>query len=102
MMGRNRPMLMRIPARHGETLSATTLHLPMPRCGGIGGNEDSRYRRCRVMDFSHQLNAYVARVEAGLDRHLPPAKTRPERLHTAMRYSLQAGGKRLRPVLVLA
>jgi geranylgeranyl pyrophosphate synthase len=33
---------------------------------------------------------------------VPLAGTRPERLHTAMRYTLEAGGKRLRPVLVLA
>ena len=54
------------------------------------------------MDFPAQLKAHVARVEHGLDLHLPPADTRPARLHTAMRYSLQAGGKRLRPVLTLA
>ena len=54
------------------------------------------------MDFAAALNRQVARVEAGLDRHLPLADTRPARLHEAMRYSLQAGGKRLRPVLVLA
>jgi geranylgeranyl diphosphate synthase type II len=53
------------------------------------------------MDFSARLNAYVARVEAGLDSLLPPASTRPARIHEAMRYSLQAGGKRLRPVLTL-
>jgi geranylgeranyl pyrophosphate synthase len=41
-------------------------------------------------------------VERGIDQLLPAATTRPARLHTAMRYSLQAGGKRLRPVLVLA
>ncbi|HEX3729158.1 MAG TPA: farnesyl diphosphate synthase, partial [Opitutaceae bacterium] len=54
------------------------------------------------MDFSAELNLRVARVEQGIDRYLPPAAERPERLHTAMRYSMQAGGKRLRPVLVLA
>ena len=54
------------------------------------------------MDFAAELKHRVARVERGLDRHLPPADTRPARLHTAMRYSLEAGGKRLRPVLVLA
>jgi geranylgeranyl pyrophosphate synthase len=54
------------------------------------------------MDFAAELKPLVARVEAGLDQHLPPADTRPARLHAAMRYSLQAGGKRLRPVLVLA
>lgn len=54
------------------------------------------------MDFVAKLKSHVARIEAGLDRHLPPIGTRPVRLHEAMRYSLQAGGKRLRPVLVLA
>ncbi len=55
------------------------------------------------MESSAQLlPAYVARVERGLDRLLPAASARPARLHTAMRYSLQAGGKRLRPVLLLA
>jgi geranylgeranyl diphosphate synthase, type II len=54
------------------------------------------------MDFSTKLNSLVAQAEAGLDQYLPPAGTRPTRLHTAMRYSLQSGGKRLRPVLVLA
>ncbi len=54
------------------------------------------------MDFSTKFSAAIARVEAGIDRHLPAADTRPARIHTAMRYSLQAGGKRLRPVLVLA
>ena len=54
------------------------------------------------MDFAAKLKRHVARVERGLDLHVPPATTRPARLHTAMRYSLEAGGKRLRPVLVLA
>jgi len=37
-----------------------------------------------------------------LDRFLPPETQRPETLHKAMRYSVFAGGKRLRPVLVIA
>jgi geranylgeranyl pyrophosphate synthase len=53
------------------------------------------------MDFTAQLNAHVARVEHGLAMLVPAATARPARLHTAMRYSLEAGGKRLRPVLVL-
>ena len=55
-----------------------------------------------MTDFPTVFKSYVARVEQGLDRYLPPADTRPARLHAAMRYSLEAGGKRLRPVLVLA
>lgn len=54
------------------------------------------------MDFPAELKRLIARVERGLDLHVPAAVTRPARLHTAMRYSLEAGGKRLRPVLVLA
>ena len=54
------------------------------------------------MDFAAELKRHVTRVERGLDLHVPSATTRPTRLHTAMRYSLEAGGKRLRPVLVLA
>ena len=54
------------------------------------------------MDFAAEMKRHVARVEHGLDLHVPPATTRPTRLHTAMRYSLEAGGKRLRPVLLLA
>ncbi len=54
------------------------------------------------MDFSSEFSRHVARVENGMNLHVPPAAERPARLHTAMRYSLEAGGKRLRPVLVLA
>lgn len=54
------------------------------------------------MDFTTKFTQFVARAEAGLARHTPPADTRPARLHAAMRYSLEAGGKRLRPVLALA
>lgn len=41
-------------------------------------------------------------IERALDRYLPKAKTKPATLHRAMRYSLFAGGKRLRPILCLA
>ncbi len=54
------------------------------------------------MDFAAALKRHVAQVERGLDHYLPAATTRPSRLHEAMRYSLLAGGKRLRPVLTLA
>jgi geranylgeranyl pyrophosphate synthase len=54
------------------------------------------------MDFPAELKRHVARVERGLALHVPAPETRPARLHTAMRYSLEAGGKRLRPVLALA
>jgi geranylgeranyl pyrophosphate synthase len=40
-------------------------------------------------------------VEVGIDTMLPSAATRPTRLHQAMRYSMEAGGKRIRPSLVI-
>lgn len=40
--------------------------------------------------------------EKALDRFLPKSTTRPATIHEAMRYSLFAGGKRLRPILCLA
>lgn len=54
------------------------------------------------MEFTAQYDTYRRTVETAFDRWVPPAKTPPARLHGAMRYSLEAGGKRLRPVLVLA
>ena len=54
------------------------------------------------MDFPAEFKRYASRVEHGIDLHVPRSETRPTRLHAAMRYSLEAGGKRLRPVLVLA
>lgn len=41
-------------------------------------------------------------IEAELDRLLPAASTWPAHLHQAIRHSVFAGGKRLRPVLALA
>ncbi len=54
------------------------------------------------MDFKATLNTYQMRVEQGINIWTPPKDTKPAHLHAAMRYSLEAGGKRLRPVLVLA
>ncbi|MBW8887376.1 MAG: polyprenyl synthetase family protein [Fibrobacteres bacterium] len=42
------------------------------------------------------------RVNAALERHLPPESDAPADLHKAVRYSIFAGGKRLRPALALA
>ena len=41
-------------------------------------------------------------IETALDRLVLPADTRPAALHAAMRHSLFAGGKRLRPLLCAA
>jgi geranylgeranyl pyrophosphate synthase len=54
------------------------------------------------MSFPEQFSDYVGTIEAGLETYLPPATEHPTRLHEAMRYAVQGGGKRLRPVLLLA
>lgn len=41
-------------------------------------------------------------VDAALSRWLPRASARPATIHEAMRYSIFAGGKRLRPILCIA
>ncbi|MDJ0727337.1 MAG: polyprenyl synthetase family protein [Prochloraceae cyanobacterium] len=51
-------------------------------------------------DLAGYLKQRKNLVEAALDRSLPIAK--PEKIYEAMRYSLLAGGKRLRPILCLA
>jgi geranylgeranyl diphosphate synthase, type II len=40
-------------------------------------------------------------VDAALEQFLPPESTRPASIHEAMRYSVFAGGKRIRPILCL-
>jgi len=55
---------------------------------------------------SFDLKAYLetrrAMVDAALDRVLPSEEAVPVNLHRAMRYSVLAPGKRLRPTLVIA
>src|SRR6266496_6096245 len=57
--------------------------------------------------FSHvNLKSYLVTrqklIDRALDRYLPKANRKPTTLHRAIRYSLFAGGKRLRPILCLA
>jgi geranylgeranyl diphosphate synthase type II len=42
------------------------------------------------------------RIDEALRRCVPPESTPPESIHRAMRYSLFAGGKRIRPILCIA
>jgi geranylgeranyl diphosphate synthase type II len=55
-----------------------------------------------AFDLRAYLKARQEMVDAALERVLPPETAMPPTLHRAMRYSVQAGGKRLRPILVLA
>ena len=54
------------------------------------------------MNLKTYLATRAAEVDAAMDAFLPKAKERPATIHAAMRYSVFAGGKRLRPVLCLA
>lgn len=53
-----------------------------------------------------ELQAYLGRqltlIEEALDLFMPAVTIRPDRLHESMRYSVLGGGKRIRPVLLLA
>ena len=56
----------------------------------------------QAFDLQGFLVACTTGVNAALDRFLPAAAVRPATIHRAMRYSLFAGGKRMRPALCLA
>jgi len=65
----------------------------------------SRSRKTQT-NQTFDLQGYLAQRTAAVDRALrawlPPASAKPATIHKAMRYSLFAGGKRLRPALCLA
>lgn len=52
--------------------------------------------------LNRYLDRSVKQVNAALNRHLPKASAKPKTLHVSMRYSMFAGGKRLRPILCMA
>jgi len=54
------------------------------------------------MDITIYLNDNKKAVDDFLDQALPPDSTQPQNLHRAMRYSLFAGGKRVRPIMAIA
>jgi len=55
-----------------------------------------------MSDFRMKLDEWRKLVDATLDRHLPPADTRPPVIHEAMRYAVLGGGKRIRPIVAIA
>ena len=54
------------------------------------------------MDFKEQLKEYQEIVNKQLEKYLRKENCPEEILNASMEYSLMAGGKRLRPILVLA
>jgi farnesyl diphosphate synthase len=55
-----------------------------------------------IFQFQEWLSNHSERAESALDGLLDSAQTIPNRLHEAMRYAAQGGGKRIRPLLVYA
>jgi geranylgeranyl diphosphate synthase type II len=53
------------------------------------------------MDFKSRSKDYAKRIEKQLEVLLEPKNQVPQIIHEAMRYSVFAGGKRLRPILTL-
>ncbi|MDH3346143.1 MAG: polyprenyl synthetase family protein [Kiritimatiellaceae bacterium] len=53
-------------------------------------------------DSTRYLLDQAQAVNDALDQRLPVAETHPTSIHEAMRYSMFAGGKRLRPILCIA
>lgn len=53
------------------------------------------------MNFNATLNNYRKEINKGINELLPSPNAKPSILHEAMHYSMQAGGKRLRPILLI-
>ena len=53
------------------------------------------------MTLSEYLACQQRKVDEALNRWVPPENAAPETIHKAMRYSLFAGGKRIRPILCM-
>jgi len=54
------------------------------------------------MNCHDRITRIQEEVNLALDRRLPSADARPARLHGAIRHSIEVGGKRLRPILLLS
>lgn len=54
------------------------------------------------MDFQTELTKYVQKVEQELTKYIVVGPCPEQKLNQAIEYSLMSGGKRLRPVLILA
>src|SRR6266702_5137388 len=54
------------------------------------------------MNLKTYLGSRQKKIDRALARYLPKENVKPATIHKAMRYSLFAGGKRLRPILCLA
>ena len=63
----------------------------------VASNESNNHS----FDLARYLDEYRAQVDRYLNDVLPSGETHPRVIHRAMRYSVFAGGKRVRPILAL-
>ena len=54
------------------------------------------------MEFKEQLKKYQEEINAELEKHTRKQECPEKKLNQSMEYSLMAGGKRLRPILVMS
>src|SRR5262249_54421063 len=98
--------------RHRAVRARHEAQRNLPQTARRGGNarrgpHEARRRNAgpafpRQMTFDQYIAAQQKRVDAALDRWVPAESADPATIHRAMRSSLFAGGKRLRPVLAIA
>ncbi|MDP3386464.1 MAG: polyprenyl synthetase family protein [Eubacteriales bacterium] len=54
------------------------------------------------MDFKNWYNIKAKKIDQHLSLYLPESDNRQKNIYESMRYSLNAGGKRIRPILMMA
>src|SRR6266436_1522230 len=95
----------RRPPRSGST-SVGRMNLrpkfSFPKTTPMSKKFVSHLNRTGSFNLQNFLAAKTAAVNEALDHFLPSEKSKPATIHRAMRYSLFAGGKRIRPALCLA
>ncbi len=84
----------------GSTATAIVHPSPEQHSEQQHSEQQNPEQQMASFDLKQYLNQKQAEVEAALDRSLPLAE--PKTIYESMRYSLLAGGKRLRPILCLA
>lgn len=82
--------------------SCVKLGVHLERCAMSTTATRSGARRQSSFDLKSWVDQRSKEVNRALDKFLPKARTKPGTMHESMRYSLFAGGKRMRPALTLA
>lgn len=89
--------------RHQDSNPSLIVRQGLPKTLAMSvASASGRLSRPNFFDLETYLTDRSVAINRALDRFLPPARTKPGTIHQAMRYSLFAGGKRIRPALCLA